>query len=91
MRQAVRLALAQPDCGAVLVLLDGDADCPAETGSLTIHSSFTVPTSARADPPTSVRRDEGHVAADSGFRRFRSPVRAGHERMGIGVHSRRMP
>lgn len=29
-RQAVRLALAQPDCGAVLVLLDGDADCPAE-------------------------------------------------------------
>ena len=31
-RQAVRLALAQPDCGAVLVLLDGDADCPAELG-----------------------------------------------------------
>ena len=31
-RQAVRLALAQPDRGAVLVLLDGDADCPAELG-----------------------------------------------------------
>ena len=31
-RRAVRLALAQPDCGAVLVLLDGDADCPAELG-----------------------------------------------------------
>ena len=31
-RRAVRLALAQPDCGAVLVLLDGDADCPAKLG-----------------------------------------------------------
>ena len=31
-RQAVRLAIAQPDCGAALVLLDGDADCPAELG-----------------------------------------------------------
>ena len=31
-RQAVRLALAQPDCGAVLLLLDGDDDCPADLG-----------------------------------------------------------
>lgn len=30
--QAVRLALAQPDCGAVLVLFDGDSDCPADLG-----------------------------------------------------------
>ena len=31
-RQAVRLALARPDCGAVLLLLDGDDDCPADLG-----------------------------------------------------------
>ena len=31
-RQAVRLALEQPECGAVLVLLDGNSDCPAELG-----------------------------------------------------------
>ena len=31
-RQAVRLALAQRDCGAVLILFDGDDDCPAELG-----------------------------------------------------------
>lgn len=29
-RRAVRLALEQPECGAVLVLLDGNSDCPAE-------------------------------------------------------------
>ena len=32
MKQAVRLALAQPDCGAVLILFDGDSDCPADLG-----------------------------------------------------------
>lgn len=32
MKQAVRLALIQPDCGAVLILFDGDSDCPAELG-----------------------------------------------------------
>lgn len=31
-QQAVRLALAQRDCGAVLILFDGDDDCPAELG-----------------------------------------------------------
>lgn len=31
-RQVVRLALARPDCGAVLLLLDGDDDCPADLG-----------------------------------------------------------
>ena len=31
-RQAVRLALEQPECGAVLLLLDGNSDCPAELG-----------------------------------------------------------
>ena len=31
-RQAVRLALEQPECGAVLVLFDGDSDCPANLG-----------------------------------------------------------
>lgn len=28
-RQAVRLALVQPDCGGVFILLDGETDCPA--------------------------------------------------------------
>ena len=32
MKQAVRLALVQPDCGAVLILFDGNSDCPAELG-----------------------------------------------------------
>ena len=31
--QAVRLALLQPDCRAVLILFDGDDDCPAELGT----------------------------------------------------------
>lgn len=30
LREAVRLALLQPECRAVLVLLDGDDDCPKE-------------------------------------------------------------
>ena len=30
--QAVRLALLEPDCGAVLILFDGDDDCPADLG-----------------------------------------------------------
>ena len=30
--QAVRLALAQPECGAVLILFDGDSGCPANLG-----------------------------------------------------------
>ncbi len=29
---AVRLALLQPDCAAILILFDGDRDCPAELG-----------------------------------------------------------
>ena len=32
LRRAVRLALIQPDCTSVLVLFDGDSDCPAELG-----------------------------------------------------------
>ena len=31
--QAVRLAVQQPECGAVLVLVDGESDCPAELGT----------------------------------------------------------
>ena len=31
-RKAVRLALSQPDCVAVLLLFDGEDDCPAELG-----------------------------------------------------------
>lgn len=31
-QQAVRLALVQPDCGAVLLLFDGEFDCPANLG-----------------------------------------------------------
>ena len=30
--RAVRLALLQPKCGAVLILFDGDRDCPAQLG-----------------------------------------------------------
>ena len=30
--RAVRLALLQPECGAVLILFDGDRDCPAQVG-----------------------------------------------------------
>lgn len=32
LKKAVRLALLQPDCSAVLILFDGDNDCPAELG-----------------------------------------------------------
>ena len=32
LQQAVRLALLQPDCGAVLILFDGESDCPAGLG-----------------------------------------------------------
>lgn len=32
LKKAVRLALLQPDCSAVLILFDGDDDCPAELG-----------------------------------------------------------
>ncbi len=32
LKKAVRLALIQPDCSAVLVLFDGNSDCPAELG-----------------------------------------------------------
>jgi len=30
LRKAVRLALLQPDCGAILILFDSDDDCPKE-------------------------------------------------------------
>lgn len=32
LRRSVELALLQPHCGAVLILLDSDDDCPAELG-----------------------------------------------------------
>lgn len=31
-QKAVRLALLQQNCGAILILFDGDTDCPAELG-----------------------------------------------------------
>ena len=31
-RQAVQLALVQPDCRAILILFGGNSDCPAELG-----------------------------------------------------------
>ena len=31
-RKAVRLALSKPNCCAILILFDGDSDCPAELG-----------------------------------------------------------
>ena len=30
--RSIRIALEQPDCGAILILFDGDDDCPAELG-----------------------------------------------------------
>lgn len=32
LKRAVRLALLQPECSGVLILFDGDSDCPAELG-----------------------------------------------------------
>ena len=32
LERSVRIALEQPDCGAILILFDGDDDCPAELG-----------------------------------------------------------
>ncbi len=32
LKKAVRLALLQPECRGVLILFDGDSDCPAELG-----------------------------------------------------------
>lgn len=32
LEKSVRLALLQPNCGAVLIMFDGDRDCPAELG-----------------------------------------------------------
>lgn len=34
LERAVQLALREPDCGAVLVMFDGNTDCPAELGPL---------------------------------------------------------
>ena len=54
-RQAVRLALKKPNCGAVLLLLDGDDDCPADLGpavqdwAATAAGESAVP--GRAGPP----------------------------------------
>ena len=31
-KRAVQLARVQPDCGAILMLFDGDLDCPADLG-----------------------------------------------------------
>lgn len=36
LEQSVRLALLQSGCGAVLIMFDGDRDCPAELGP-TVH------------------------------------------------------
>ena len=41
LKKAVKLALMQQDCGAVLILFDGDADCPAELGP-TVQDWATV-------------------------------------------------
>ena len=34
LEDAIKVALRQPGCGAVLVMFDGDTDCPAELGPL---------------------------------------------------------
>lgn len=47
LKRAVRLALLQPDCCAVIVLFDGDTDCPAEVGptvqNWTVQAAGDVP------------------------------------------------
>lgn len=45
-RQAVRLAALQTDCGAVLILLDGDDDCPADLGP-TVQGRQPLPMESR--------------------------------------------
>lgn len=42
LKRAVRLALLQPDCSAVLVLFDGNSDCPAELGPTVQNWAKTV-------------------------------------------------
>lgn len=37
MEQAVRLARVQEDCHAILIVLDGDRDCPAELGPMLLE------------------------------------------------------
>lgn len=49
-RQAVRLAVQQPECGAVLVLVDGESDCPADLGT----TAQRWATAAAADRPCCV-------------------------------------
>ena len=41
LQQAVGLALRQPGCDAVLIMFDGDDDCPAELGP-TVHRWATA-------------------------------------------------
>ncbi|MCY4596847.1 MAG: DUF4276 family protein [Bryobacterales bacterium] len=40
-KRVVRLACVQPNCGAVLMLFDGDSDCPAELGPI-VHRWATA-------------------------------------------------
>ena len=47
LERSVRIALEQPDCGAILILFDGDDDCPAELGS---HLQQIASQAARETP-----------------------------------------
>ena len=50
LEQAVNLALRQPSCDAILIMFDGDTDCPAELGPR-VHRWATV---AAGDVPCEV-------------------------------------
>lgn len=50
LEQAVNLALRQPGCDAILIMFDGDTDCPAELGPK-VHRWATV---AAGDVPCEV-------------------------------------
>ena len=50
LEQAVNLALRQPSCDAILIMFDGDTDCPAELGPR-VHRGATV---AAGDVPCEV-------------------------------------
>ena len=45
--RSIRIALEQPDCGAILILFDGDDDCPAELGP---HLQQVASQAARGTP-----------------------------------------
>lgn len=78
-RRATRLACLQPECGAVLILFDGDRDCPAKLGP-TVQAWATA---AASDIPCGVvmahREYEAWFLAAIGSLRGQSGIRGDAE------------